>query len=337
MFRSSPGCRRRRLALSTKSTKKAALLCGALLFEKPGWLPAATPLEPAQFAFQAAIGREPGVTRRDPSDVIRVGEAYYVWYSNVRDGPGVFQYPSGYSAEVWYATSPDGHVWTEQRKAIGKGGAGAWDEHGVFTPNILIFRGKFYLYYTAVAAGHGATTPTHIGGAVADSPAGPWRKFAGNPVLSPSADPTQFDSMRVDDAALLVRGGRVWLYYKGRQQEKSPAETRMGVAMADLPTGPFVKHGQPLHSGHEVVIWPQGGGVASLASAAGPRMIYFASDGLHFEPRQAVKNSPAAPGALRSDQFENNAARNGLRWGISHTARGGDLYLERFDRLREPP
>ena len=310
--------------------KTTALLCVALLTQTPAWLPAGAPA-PVQFTFQVAIGHEPGVTRRDPSDVVRVEEAYHVWYSKVRKGPGVFQYPSGYSAEVWYATSPDGYVWTEQRKAVGKGGAGAWDEHGVFTPNILIFGGRFHLYYTAVAAGHGATTPTQIGVAIADSPAGPWRKFAGNPVLSPSTEPAQFDSMRVDDAALLVRGGRIWLYYKGRQQGKSPAETKMGVAMADLPTGPFAKHGRPLHSGHEVMIWPQGRGVASLASAAGPRMIYFAVDGLRFEPRQVLKNPPAAPGALRSDSFENNTGRDRLPWGISHRVRDGDVYLERFD------
>ena len=124
---------------------------------------------PADFTYSVAIGPESGVTRRDPSDVIKVGDKYYVWYSKVTKGPGGFQYPSGYSADVWYASSPDGHKWTEQGEAIGKGGKGAWDEHGVFTPNILRFGGKYYLYYTAVAAGHNNSTPTHIGVAVAEA------------------------------------------------------------------------------------------------------------------------------------------------------------------------
>lgn len=279
------------------------------------------------------MARERGVTRRDPSDVIKVGGKYYVWYSKVTKGPNVTDYPSGYSAEVWYATSPDGHLWTEQGRAIGKGGPGAWDERGVFTPNILRFRGKYYLYYTAVGAGHNNAipTPTHIGVAVADSPAGPWRKFDGNPILAPSVDPAKFDSSRVDDAALLVREGKVWLYYKGRMKGKGPGQTKMGVAFADSPTGPFSKYGEPLHPGHEVMVWPQGKGVASLATTAGPRRVYYAADGLHFEPRNTVQHPPRAPGAWRSDAFENNANGRGLEWGISHANEGGDLYLMRFD------
>jgi hypothetical protein len=288
---------------------------------------------PADFSYRDAIAREPGVTRRDPSDVIKAGDKYYLWYSKVTKGPRVTDYPSGYAADVWYATSPDGLTWTEQGEALGKGGAGAWDERGVFTPNILRFGGKYYLYYTAVAAGHSNAipTPTHIGVAVADSPAGPWKKFAGNPVLAPSADPARFDSSRVDDASLAVRDGKIWFYYKGRMKGKGPGETKMGVAFADSPTGPFTKQGEPLHAGHEVMIWPQGQGVASLATAAGPRMVYYAADGVKFAPRHDTKHPPEAPGAWRGDDFKNNPAGAGLEWGIGHAQKSGDLYLVRFD------
>jgi len=288
---------------------------------------------PADFTCRVAIGREPGVTRRDPSDVIKVGDKYYLWYSKVTKGPGITDYPSGYSANVWFATSPDGHRWTEQGEALGKGGAGAWDERGVFTPNILRFGGKYYLYYTGVGAEHNnaTPTPTYFGVAEADSPTGPWQKCSGNPVMSPSADPARFDSARVDDAALLVRRGKIWLYYKGRMKGKGPGETKLGVAFADSPSGPFTKQGEPLHVGHEVMIWPQAKGVASLATAAGPRMVFFAADGVHFQLRNAVKNPPQAPGAWRSDNFENNPDGQGLAWGISHANKGGDLYLMRFD------
>ena len=46
------------------------------------------------------IGVEKGVMRRDPSDIIKVGDLYYVWYSKGKISPG-------YDATVWYATSPD--------------------------------------------------------------------------------------------------------------------------------------------------------------------------------------------------------------------------------------
>lgn len=176
---------------------------------------------PVDFTYSVALGHEPGVTRRDPSDVIKEGEKYYLWYSKVTKGPDVFQYPSGYSADVWYATSPDGHQWTEQGKAIGKGG-------------------------------------------------------------------------------------------KGRMKGKGPGETKMGMAFADSATGPFMKQGGALHAGHEVMVWPQGKGIASLATASGPRVVYYAADGVHFEPRNAVRTSPAAPGAWRSDDFKNNPEGEGL-------------------------
>lgn len=293
---------------------------------------------PRDFRYRVAIGPQSGVTRRDPSDVIRVGGTYYVWYSKVRRGPDVWGYPSGYSADVWYATSPNGIDWLEQGQALKKGGPGAWDEHGVFTPNIFVADGLYYLYYTGVARGHDATTPTRIGVAVSRSPDGPWKRWEGNPVLEPSEDPERFDSMRVDDAALVRRGDEVWLYYKGRQQGRSPGETKMGVAISRSPTGPFAKHGEPtaLHPGHEVLIWSERGGVASMATAAGPRQIYFAADGIAFEPQNAVAHAPRAPGAFRPDLSDGDGGEQGLRWGISHTSHQGDLHLVRFDALHEP-
>ena len=73
------------------------------------------------------IGQEEGVCRRDPSDVIKVGDTWYVWYSKVTsDAP---MYPSGYHATVWYATSTDeGHTWTERGEAVG---GGKWNARGV--------------------------------------------------------------------------------------------------------------------------------------------------------------------------------------------------------------
>jgi arylsulfatase len=287
---------------------------------------------PRSFTFSTAIPPEEGVTRRDPSDVLLVGETFYVWYSKVTDTAKVWGYPSGYSADVWYATSPDGKTWSEQGQAVGKGGPRAWDEHGVFTPNILAAEGKYVLFYTGVPVPFDAKTKTAIGVAVADSPEGPWKKLDANPVLRPSDNQDAFDSMRVDDAALIHRHGRYWLYYKGRQLNHSPGETKMGVAVAEHPEGPYKKHpAGSLHPGHEVLVWPHGEGVASMATAAGPRRIYFAPDGLHFAPRNEIANSPRAPGGFRADGFDDAEPAEGLTWGISHAREGKDLYLVRFD------
>jgi len=277
--------------------------------------------------------------RRDPSDVIKVGDTYYVWFTKVtRQNEN---YPSGYNGSVWYASSPDGHAWEEKGLCIEPGPDEAWDGYGVFTPNILAHEGKYYLYYTAVPepftaqAGSNAT-PTAIGVAVSNSPDGPWEKHQSNPVLRAALDqPDEFDSMRVDDAALIVREGKIWLYYKGRSKahgQQGPRMTRMGVAMAEKPTGPFVKYkNNPLHEGHEVLVWPQSFGVGSMATAAGPKQMYYAFDGKQFFARNLLIDAPTAPGIYRRDNFSEGLIAPVPEWGIGHARQGDDLYLVRFD------
>ena len=262
------------------------------------------------------LGHEEGVTRRDPSDVIKVGSTYYVWYTKTPHGH------SGYNATVWYATSPDGTVWVEKGEALPRGGAGAWDEASVFTPNILVAKGRYYLFYTAIPKHEVLdTTPTAIGAAVAGSPNGPWQRLEENPILVTSENAAHFDSFRVDDACLLLRDGRYWLYYKGRQQGRSPAETKMGVAIADEPAGPYIRYPRNpiVDSGHEVLIWPYGKGVATLIGWAGPQKntLQYADDALHFVRCAGVRNPPVAPGAYRPDAFTDTKAGQGFHWGIA--------------------
>jgi predicted GH43/DUF377 family glycosyl hydrolase len=191
----------------------------------------------SDFRFSPAEGLGPreAVMRRDPSDVIKVEELFYVWYSR---GPQAH----GYNATVWYATSPDGRQWTEKGEALARGPQGSWDEQSVFTPNILVAENKYWLFYTAVRKPFVNTGPkitkTAIGVAVADSPVGPWRKLDRNPVLTASDDPNQFDSMRVDDACLIVRGGKYLLYFKGRQWDNTPGNTKMADSGTIRPATP---------------------------------------------------------------------------------------------------
>ena len=266
---------------------------------------------PTDFKTTPILGPEPGVCRRDPSDVIRAGAAYYVWYTKILERQVGF--PSGYPGSVWWATSPDGRKWTEQGAAVEPGPEEAWDGHGVFTPNILAAEGKYYLFYTAVPNPfpepwqRNNVTKTAIGIAVAESPAGLWRKFEGNPVLVPEKDPKYFDSFRADDACLIRREGKYWLYYKGRQLGLTPGQTKMGIAIAEEPTGPYVKvKGNPVvDSGHEVLVWPQGRGVASATLGAGPQRNtwQFAPDGIRFRAVGRIARPLSAPGAFREDAF----------------------------------
>jgi predicted GH43/DUF377 family glycosyl hydrolase len=285
------------------------------------------------FQYSDAIAYEAGVTRRDPSPVILVDGLYYVWYS--RSMTSV----DGYSASIWYATSPDGYSWTEMGEALPKGAVGAFDEHAVFTPTILMADGQYFLFYTAVPApftndmGGSNCTPTAIGVAISDSPEGPWQRFSGNPVLVPRKSPEAFDSLRIDDACLICRNGEYWMYYKGRQQNRSPHETKMGLAIASSPEGPYLKHAANpvLDSGHEVCVWPHGSGVGCLVCDVGPQgnSLQYCEDGIHFN-YMADTVPPSAPGPFRADGFVDGYGP-GITWGIAMRCDAERPYLVRFD------
>jgi len=297
----------------------------------------------ATYTDLSGIGQEDGVMRRDPSDVIKVGDLYYVWYSKGLIAPG-------YDATVWYATSPDGVEWTEQGMALAKGTPGTWEGESVFTPNILVAEGKYWLFYTGVSRKFEQpyNPDSKIGIAVSDSPDGPWERLATNPALSNSKNPEDFDSHLVDDACLIIREGKYWFYYKGRQLGKSPKETKMGVAIADHPQGPYARHeANPVIQGnHEVVVWPQGSGVAAMIGTTGPKeltnTIQYAADGIHFTKTHDTVSGPIAAGTYRPEAFTESGNGELPLWGVEigtlKTMKGQDdwqkgnlPFIRRFD------
>ena len=285
------------------------------------------------------IGAEKGVMRRDPSDVIKVGDLYYVWYSKGKISPG-------YDATVWYATSTDGRDWTEKGMALGKGKPGSWEAGSVFTPNILVAEGRYWLFYTGVSRQYkrrGFNPDSKIGIAASDSPDGPWRRLASNPAIRNSDNREDFDSHLVDDACLIVREGKYWCYYKGRQLGKSPAHTKMGVAIAVKPEGPYVKHaGNPVIAGnHEVLVWPQGKGVAAMIGTTGPKelvnSVQYSEDGISFSKTHTVKNGPWAGGAYRPEAFTQSGTGDIPEWGVEiGRARGHLPFIRRFECRVDP-
>ena len=264
------------------------------------------------------IGSESDVMRRDPSDVIKVGDLFYVWYSKGTISPG-------YDATVWYATSEDGRSWTEKGMALAKGEAGSWEGASVFTPNIMVAEGRYWLFYTGTSRefGKGKFNPdSKIGIAVADSPNGPWERLETNPALTNSDDPELFDSHLVDDACLVKREGKYWFYYKGRQLGKGPGRTKMGLAVAENPQGPYVKYeSNPVIQGnHEVLVWPQGNGVAAMIGTTGPKeiknSILYAEDGVNFSKTHDVDKGPWAGGAYRPEAFTDSGEGVAPEWGV---------------------
>lgn len=291
------------------------------------------------------VGYMREVSRRDPSDIIKAGSRYYIWYTRIgatTQGKKTPLYNSGYYGTIWYATSMDGYSWIEKGEALGKGEKEAFDSHAVFTPNILKYDGKFYLYYTGVKPTPGnaenafennsETDVTAIGMAVSDNPDGPFERISNEPILKISDDAALFDSYRIDDASLVIKDKAIWLYYKGRSRRygrSGPGKTRMGVAFADKPEGPYRKYTDPLvDKSHEVLIWNYNGGIASLASIN--RSINIAPDGLNFSTiLENLSQIPAAPGLYRP-HLTDHSIKGLPGWGISHKSKDGDIFLIRF-------
>jgi len=281
------------------------------------------------------IGAEAGVERQDPSNVIKDGDTFYVWYTRRRSGV----HP--YASTVYYATSKDGRDWSEKGAALGKGTADAWDSFGVITPYVAVFDGKFYLYYTGTHAPDGFRsrgpngTLRHIGVAIADRPDGPWKRFADNPVLSPGQRGT-WDELLVDDAHLIKRGGKYWFYFKGGHGTIRPDATQWGVAIGDSPNGPFIKHeANPLIGGHTVCLWPHGRGIAALIDSAGSERhtVQWSTDGIHFT-RAAKTEQPVLTGCgpFDPDAFTDDGWGDGVTWGVGQRRTPGTkVHIARFD------
>ena len=104
------------------------------------------------------FSREPNVSRRDPSKVLRIDGTYYVWYTcrrtkgapvgheNATDEIPSVDWDLG---DIWYATSEDGFHWEEQGPAATRPSKGEFGWRSNCTPDILVWKDKYYLYHQA--------------------------------------------------------------------------------------------------------------------------------------------------------------------------------------------
>lgn len=129
--------------------------------------------------------------------------SYRMWYT----GNGT----SDSRTNIGYATSPDGITWTRYgTQPVLRYGTG-WESHGISAPSILhdVGAGLWKMWY----AGRDYSGIYNIG--YATSPDGiTWTKFAGNPVLRPSA--VGEDDTSVVSPQVLYRAGVYYMWYAGR-------------------------------------------------------------------------------------------------------------------------
>ena len=87
---------------------------------------------------------------------------------------------------------------------------------------------------------------------------------------------------------------------------------------------------------HEVLVWPQGKGVAAMIGTTGPkeitRSIMYAEDGLHFSKTHNILNVPTAAGAYRPEAFTDSGTGEQIQWGVHIGKQRGSLpFIQRFD------
>lgn len=288
-------------------------------------------------------------SRRDPTKVIKVGDTYHVWYTSRRtehDPVGFAKQTDTKPAndwdlcDIWHATSQDGWKWEEQGKAVSRLPKGEIGGRSICTPDILVWEGKYYLYFQAYESKAGGDGACYVRVAVADSPYGPWEHHA-EPVIGPG-EPDAWNSAKINDPYLIVHDGKIKMFFKGAPIEKGPEYIlRMqGVAYADNPLGPFVESplNPVINSGHETCAWPWKEGIAVLIALDGPEKntIQYAADGENFEIQSLIQIPPIAPGPYIPDAFDDTDDGRGITWGLCHVnPKGGGSAqyssLVRFD------
>ncbi len=288
------------------------------------------------------------ISRRDPSKVIFYDGQYYVWYTHrhtvspprgAKNSNDTIPSSDWDLAEIWYATSKDGFTWQEQGVAIKRPAKPIVGWRSVTTTDILEWKGKFYLYYQGFmeASGkRGDDCPVTV--AQANTPDGPWTPH--NKIVIPNGPKGSWDQYSIHDPYPLVYKDKIYLYYKSDFDEKPDLVRMQGLATAEDPFGPFIKH--PLNpvitSGHETSLFPFGEGIAALVYKDGPEhnTIQYAADGVNFEIASITELMPYAAAPFVQDAFSNTKDGRGITWGLAHfiNVGGPDKYhsmLVRFD------
>jgi hypothetical protein len=181
---------------------------------------------------------------------------YHLYYSRWKVSDGFQAWVT--RSEVAHAVgdSPEG-PFVFRDVALPARGKQFWDGLVTHNPTIHRFGGKYYLYYMGNTGdgvvmrdlNWGMRNNQRVGVAVADNPAGPWKRFD-HPLVDVSTDPGAPDSLCTNNPSLTRgRDRRFYLLYKavGRQKplpHGGPVVHLMAVS--DSPTGPFHKNLKPL-------------------------------------------------------------------------------------------
>ena len=291
-------------------------------------------------------GHNGTITRRDPSRIIKANGKYYIWYT-LRNTPSTFVGADKANdvipstdwdlCDIGYATSEDGFKWTEQGIAVARPAKPYPGCRSVSTPDVLFFKGKYYLYYQAfsvMSGKRGDDCPVAM--SWADSPDGPWTPT--HKIVVANGPKDTWDQYSIHDPQPIVLGDKIHLYYKSDYNGAPELVRSTGLAIADTPFGPFEKyeHNPVMSSGHETQMFRFKEGIAAIMSKDGheANTIQYSPDGKNFEMASICDMLPVAAGIYDPDAFTGVAYARGITWGLSHVHIWGEnrhSYMLRFD------
>ncbi|MCK5173275.1 MAG: family 43 glycosylhydrolase, partial [Planctomycetes bacterium] len=180
-----------------------------------------------KYTHLKGLSRKPNISRRDPTKVLKIDGTYYVWYTcrrtkslpvGLKDATDTIPGTDWDLADIWYATSKDGWTWKEQGVAVKRPDKPTRGFRSICTPDVLVWKGKYYLYFQAYSPMVGGQQFCPVMAAVADSPDGPWT-LNEKPVIEPGPAGS-WDNIKINDPYLLVVNGKILMYYKGAPIER---------------------------------------------------------------------------------------------------------------------
>jgi predicted GH43/DUF377 family glycosyl hydrolase len=161
-----------------------------------------------QYPDNRVIGPgEPGAwdgVARTAGSVILVGSTYHMWFVGADTSTGA-------GDSIGHSTSTDGVEWTVDpaNPVLTPGGAGEWDEFGLWLPSVVHDGTQFHMWYSGFGGGG------IVRGGYATSPDGSvWTKHPDNPVmdLGPAGS---WEDRHVRPGGVVQDGGTFKMWYSG--------------------------------------------------------------------------------------------------------------------------
>lgn len=269
---------------------------------------------------------------------------YHVWCGTMVKDNGRYHlffsmWDKKFGHNGWVTNSKVGHAVSDdlfgtfEYKGIALDGRGhGFDADVIHNPVILPYDGKYYMYYMG-NYGNGEywnhRNNQRIGAAVADSPDGVWKRFD-EPVIDVSAG--EWDHLMVSNPTVTVgRDGRIVMMYKGVSGGEMPkgGSVVCGIAVADNPTGKFIKNREP------IMVNPE-----NNWSVEDPFIWYDKTDDMYYALVKDFQGYFSGTGTsctvffISKDGYDWNTAENPFAFG--KTIRWDDGTITECHRLERP-